>query len=69
MFRNETTDRGAMSFGHEPAAAEATPALRRSGWIARYLPVPIMVGGMVATIAWMSLVGWWVFTFVRWSIG
>lgn len=32
-------------------------------------PVALVVAGIAATAAWAGVLGWWMFTLVRWAIG
>ena len=45
------------------------PGIRQSGWVARHLPIPIVIFGLAATLAWAGVIGWWLFGWFRWAVG
>lgn len=71
MGRHESRQNGIVPGldGRSAAAGRLGAPERSLDRLAAFGPVALVVAGIAATAAWAGILGWWVFTLVRWAIG
>lgn len=68
MPRSETTNPVGVPKLHGAVRPFPTPRRRRTNWVSRHVPVPLVYFGIVATAGWAGVLAWEFVRLIRWMV-